>query len=412
MKRDINDYIAGMTDDDLYKFTMQQAVIHKFDKAKAVFKFINRGKTKFPVGFGEALQDLVKQMPTLKLTKREEEFLRKKPFFRESYIQFLKGYRYDPREVIITTTRVANYELIDMQTSKEGYWFRTILWEVKLMAIVSQLFFEMSYGKHFPEDIERTKLDNAVLTERNITKAIVMRDLGANYADFGTRRRESLANQIKVVRDMLSVKGNTLIGTSNVWIAMLFDITPIGTHAHEWFMFHAAKYGYRMANKLALDNWMDVYQGDLGIALTDTFTTEAFFCRSGFDKLHAKAFDGVRHDSGDAVEFGEKVITYYESLGIDPTTKTIVFSDGLNLKEVTRIHGHFEGRIKISYGIGTFLSNDVGFKALNMVIKIILAMPEEYDIFIPCIKLSDNVGKHTGEPVEIEHAKYDLRIAS
>jgi len=188
---------------------------------------------------------------------------------------------------------------------------------------------------------------------------------------------------------------------------MKYKVKPIGTHAHEWFMFHAAKYGYKMANKLAMENWTDVFRGDLGIALSDTFTTEVFF--KSFDRKFAKLYDGVRHDSGDAIEFADKVIQHYQSLGIDPKSKVIVFSDGLTPEKAVEIKNHCRSRIKCSFGIGTNFSNDVGPTPLNMVIKITEAKPEGED-WIHCIKLSDSKGKHTGDKKEIEVAKYMLNI--
>src|SRR5690606_25735272 len=137
------------------------------------------------------------------------------------------------------------------------------------------------------------------------------------------------------------------IGTSNVHLAMLLHTKPIGTHAHEWFMFHAAKYGFKMSNLLSLEHWSDIYRGDLGIALSDTYTSEVFFAQ--FDKKFTKLFDGVRHDSGDPIEFAKQTIAHYEGYGIDPLSKTIIFSDGLNFEKIKRIAHFCEGKIGISF---------------------------------------------------------------
>ena len=231
---------------------------------------------------------------------------------------------------------------------------------------------------------------------------------GMHYADFGTRRRFSYDVHDEVVRHMKGGIGNdNFVGTSNVHLAHKYNITPIGTHAHEWFMFHAAKYGYKMANHLSMENWTDVFRGDLGMALSDTFTTEVFF--KSFDKKFAKLYDGVRQDSGDAIEFADKMLEHYKSLGIDPKSKAIVFSDGLNPETAIKIKDHCRGKIKCSFGIGTNFSNDVGAKPLNMVIKIIEAKPEGEE-WHNCIKLSDSKGKYTGDKKEIEIAKYSLNI--
>jgi nicotinate phosphoribosyltransferase len=201
--------------------------------------------------------------------------------------------------------------------------------------------------------------------------------------------------------------GTSFVGTSNVHFAMVNEVKPIGTHAHEWFMFHAAKYGFKMANELGLEDWVNVYRGDLGIALSDTYTTEVFFTQ--FDKKFAKLFDGVRHDSGSPIEFAQKTILHYERLGIDPRSKTIIFSDALNYDKVARIADYCRGRIGMSFGIGTNLTNDVGLKPMNIVIKMVEAFPEGGE-WTPVVKLSDERGKYTGEPKMIDLAKEILHI--
>jgi nicotinate phosphoribosyltransferase len=189
---------------------------------------------------------------------------------------------------------------------------------------------------------------------------------------------------------------------------MMNDIKPIGTHAHEWFMFHAAQYGFKMANTQALENWVAVYRGDLGIALSDTFTTAEFY--EVFDKKFAKLFDGVRHDSGDPTEFAEKTIKHYQQLGIDPLSKTIIFSDALNPDKVKRIADYCRGKIGLSFGIGTNFTNDVGLPPMNMVIKMTEALPEAQP-WIPVVKLSDEPGKHSGDERTIQLAKEILGIS-
>ncbi|HES59411.1 MAG TPA: nicotinate phosphoribosyltransferase, partial [Caldithrix sp.] len=231
--------------------------------------------------------------------------------------------------------------------------------------------------------------------------------LGVNVADFGTRRRFSFENHDRIVKALKIYGKPSFIGTSNVYFAKKYDLIPVGTHAHEWFMFHAAKYGYKMANKLALDNWVRVYRGDLGISLSDTFTTDVFF--QAFDTKFAKLFDGVRQDSGDPIEFADKTISHYKNLRIDPLAKTIIFSDGLNPKTVEKIANHCQNKIKISFGIGTNLTNDVGVEPLNIVIKIIEAKPEGQE-WTPTIKLSDTKGKYTGDEESILLCKKLLNI--
>ena len=182
----------------------------------------------------------------------------------------------------------------------------------------------------------------------------------------------------------------------------------MGTHPHEWFMYHGVHYGYRSANAIALKNWVEVYGGYLGIALTDTYTSEDFF--RNFDTLYAKLFDGLRWDSGDAFDFTEKALAHYRNHRIDPRTKTIVYSDALDLEGVEKIRKFVNGRIHDVYGIGTYLSNDTGVKPLNIVIKLFECKPAGSPVYLPAVKLSDVPGKHTGDPKEIELCKAILRI--
>lgn len=386
--------IKSMLDTDLYKLTMQMAVVKKFPYAKVRYAFINRGKVKFPEGFGEELRKQIKLMESLALTKDEKKWLKHTCYYLDpTYLDFLYGYRYDSSEVGIIQKDG------DLQISIEGYWHRTIMWEVPLMALISETFFRMEGEEIWNYNKRSTN---------NAKKIQLFRMNGIHYADFGTRRRHSYGNQHEVVSQMAGGIGdNNFVGTSNVHLAHKFDCKPIGTHAHEWFMFHAAKYGYKMANHLSMENWTDVFRGDLGMALSDTFTTEVFF--KSFDKKFAKLYDGVRQDSGDPIEFADKMIEHYKSLGIDPKSKAIVFSDGLNPDKAVEIKDHCRGKIKCSFGIGTNFSNDVGVKPLNMVIKIMEAKPEGED-WHPCIKLSDSKGKYTGDKKEIEIAKYTLNI--
>ncbi|MBN2802115.1 MAG: nicotinate phosphoribosyltransferase [Deltaproteobacteria bacterium] len=378
--------IRSILDNDLYKFTMQQAVHVLYPRAMAKYVFINRAGTIFPDGFANRLSAEIKKMESLRLTDEELSYLKDRCYFLTPvYLDFLRHYRYDSGEVKVAV------ENGSLSIGVEGPWFRTILWEVPLMAMVSELYFEMT--KPSIESKEQQIINN-------IAKTTSLRNANVKFADFGTRRRFSALTQENLLRDILSVKGNTLTGTSNVYFAMKFNIKPIGTHAHEWFMFHAAQNGYRLANKTALDNWINVYKGNLGIALTDTYTTDTFL--QAFNSVNARLFDGVRHDSGDPVSFTDKMVNHYRELRIDPMTKTIVFSDGLNVSEAIRIRQYCEGKINSSFGIGTTLTNDIGPKALNMVIKLSECCSHVNSPWIPVVKLSDVEGKHTGTKDELD----------
>lgn len=383
----------SILDNDFYKFTMQYAVVKLYPDTYAKYEFINRGQHKFPEGFGEELKRRIEKMPFLKLTKEEKAYLKITcPYLNSAYLDFLQGYRYDPGEVEIQQTGE------DLSVKIHGYWYRTILWEVPILSLISELYYELTDQERDPERkvIETIK-----------KKAEFYQDLGVKVAEFGTRRRHSYAVHQLVAEVLKEFGGSSYVGTSNVHFAMTTGVKPIGTHAHEWFMYHGARFGVKIANGISLDRWVNVYHGDLGIALTDTYTTDVFFTQ--FNKKLAKLFDGVRHDSGDPVEFAQKAISHYERLGINPLHKTIIFSDGLNLDKVRTITEATQGKIGISFGIGTNLTNDVGLKPMNIVLK--LTSVAEPDIpWTSVVKLSDEKGKHTGDPKMIRLAKEILEI--
>ena len=385
--------IQSILDTDLYKFTMQQAVVKKFPCAKVRYKLIVRSDVKFHNTMKLMLMDHIKYMSELGLTGNEKEWLRGNCYFLDpTYLDFLEGYRYDPNEVQIKQVD-GNLEIII-----EGYWYRTILWEVPLMALISELHFKLSGEHPWSTNVRR---------ENNKDKATILRSAGCHFADMGTRRRFSFDIQDEFVGQMAAISSANFVGTSNVYLAFKHNVKCMGTQAHEWFMFMAAKYGYKMANHMSMQYWTDVYRGDLGIALSDTLTSEIFF--QSFDKMFAKLYDGVRHDSGDPFEFTDKVIAHYNKLGIDPKTKVIIFSDSLNVDLAVKIKEYCRGKIKCSFGIGTHFTNDVGVIPLNMVIKMFEAKPEGED-WHPVIKLSDDKGKHTGDDHEIIVAKDVLGI--
>lgn len=385
--------LNSILDNDFYKITMQNAVVKLFPTQRVKYEFINRGKHHFPEGFDVELRKAVNAMAELKLTKEEKEYLRVTcPYIDLPYLDFLEGFHYDPSEVHIQQN--GN----DLKVYAEGLWYRTILWEVPLLALISELHYEMN---HMERD------SNETVIETTLQKSQKLNELGVTFAEFGTRRRHSYKVHDLVVSALLKNGNSNFIGSSNVHFAMKHGVKPIGTHAHEWFMFHAAEYGFKMANGLALEHWVDVYRGDLGVALSDTYTTEVFFQQ--FDKKFAKLFDGVRHDSGDPLEFADMTIEHYEKHGINPLFKYIIFSDGLNLEKVEAITNHCKGRIGISFGIGTNLTNDVGLKPMNIVMKMIGVQADNGE-WIPTVKLSDERGKYTGDPKMIELAKEFLRI--
>jgi nicotinate phosphoribosyltransferase len=385
--------LPSILDNDLYKFTMQQCVVKLFPKAWARYQFINRGKHAFAEDFAEALRQSVDAMAALKLTKEEKYYFGSTcPYLDPVYLDFLQGYCYDPDEVQILQ------EGSEVSIHIEGPWYRTILWEVPMLAILSELYYRMR---------DEQRHDDAEVARVSRQKIEQFNALGVTVAEFGTRRRHSFEVHRLVAETLKQYGGTSFVGSSNVYMAMLSGTRPIGTHAHEWFMFHAAQYGFKMANTLALEHWVDVYRGDLGIALSDTYTTDEFF--EVFDKKFAKLFDGVRHDSGDPLAFADKTITHYKKLGIDPLSKTIIFSDALDTEKVGRITEYCRGRIGLSFGIGTNFTNDVGLRPMNIVLKMTEAQPEGQE-WTPVVKLSDEKGKYSGDARTIELAKEVLGI--
>lgn len=378
--------VQSIIDTDLYKLSMQNAVLKIYPNTQVKYRFVNRSGFEFPYKFAERLREEINDMEDLYLTQEEKEGLRQKcPYLDEGYLNFLEGYRFDPSEVKI------HQEKGQLQLSVEGFWHRTILWEVPLMATISELYYEMTGQELNTSENELNKKDDEKIDK--------LTGSGAKFVDFGTRRRFSYDNHCRVL-DMLDPDDptSTFVGTSNPHLGIKYDTKIIGTYAHEWVSGVSAIEGYLHGNRHSMEKWVDVYQGDLGIALTDTFGTDSFF--KDFNKKYAKLFDGVRHDSGDPFEFADKVIGHYKSLGIDPTTKTIVFSDSLKPEKVEKIQEHCKGRINTSYGIGTNLTNDVGFDPFNFVIKLVEVNGNS------AVKLSDEEGKHTGNPNMIEYLKW------
>lgn len=372
---------------------MQFGVTKLYPDVMARYKFINRGEHQFPEGFAEELQKEINAMASLALTKDEKDFFTTNcPYLSPAYLDFLQGYRYDPNEVKITQNGA------DVEVHVEGYWYRTILWEVPILCLISEVFYKLTNAQ---------RISNEEITKRTSDKVDLYNRLGVTVAEFGTRRRHSYEVHDVVMKELTNHKGKSFVGTSNVHFAHKYNVKPIGTHAHEWFMFHGARYGFKIANSISLDRWVKVYYGDLGIALTDTYTSDVFFGQ--FDKKLSKLFDGVRHDSGDPIEFGEKTIAHYEKMGINPLFKTIIFSDGLNSEKVEMITKAFKGRIGLSFGIGTNLTNDTDLKPMNIVMK--LTEISSIDIkWTGVVKLSDEKNKHTGTPRMIALAKEMLDL--
>lgn len=378
--------IKSIVDTDLYKLTQGQLVFHKFPEAIVAYQFTNRGKTEFPPGFADELIHQIKLMSLLRLSFQELEYLQSLTYFKPTYLEWLMGFTYNPSEVFVCQ---ADGDLVITIT---GPWYRTILWEVPLMALISELFFLMT----------GTEIDNDWYN-RMTKKAITLSTTNHRWSDFGTRRRFSKKIQESVVYTMRDYHG--FLGTSNVYLAMKYRVKPIGTMAHEFIMGLSAKFGVKMANLKGMEIWSDFYRGQLGIILPDTFTTDVFL--RDFDGYYARLFDGPRQDSGDPEDWADnKILPHYNKLGIAP--RCIVFSDNLNPEKFIELSNKYRSITNVIGGIGTNLTNDVGAKPLNMVIKMVAA--DFGQGWVDVVKLSDSQGKYTGNPKTVELVKRELGI--
>ena len=389
--------LTSILDNDLYKFTMQQAVFHGFYNTKVGYKFVCRNKN---ISFKEIsgrIIDEINSVASLKLTDEEEAYLRSIRYLKEDYIDFLKLFRYDPKRHV--SCSVDNEGNLDITI--DGRWLYTILYEVPVLSIVNEVYFEnLSAGTSGKDIFAKGEelLDEKINLVNNVE--------GIRIIDFGTRRRFSHEWHDRVVGIMKGSLPKVFNGTSNVYFAMKYGLTPVGTMAHEWIMAGQAQ-EVRLVNsqRLMLERWVGEYRGDLGIALTDTVCMDAFL--RDFDLYFAKLYDGCRHDSGDPYLWAEKLIDHYKKLNIDPVTKTAVFSDGLDFPKAVEIYNKFKGRIRTSFGIGTNLTNDVGFKPLNIVIKMTGCNNQQV------AKLSDEPGKSICEDEKfLDYLKYvyDYRL--
>lgn len=366
--------VVSLLDTDLYKFTMNQVMFHKHTDLNGVYLFKCRNEgVIFTDEMIEEINAQIDHLCTLTFTDEELDYLGSLRFMKSDYIEFLRLWR--PLRRYVTCHGNPDGSLF-LEVS--GPLFSVMQFEIYLLEIVNEVYFRMEYNYLTLVESAREKL----VAKMNGFRA---NEYDFKFAEFGARRRLSREWQDYVVEDV--IRDEHCVGTSNVYLAMKYGVTPIGTYAHEYVQMFQGIPGIQMAytNKVAMEEWFDEYQGDLGTALTDTLGTDLFL--EDFTKLQALCYSGVRHDSGDPYEWGEKMIAKYESYGIDPKTKTLLFSDGLNFDKAQKIHNYFKDRIKVSFGIGTFLSNDTYVKPLNIVIKL------QYVNGHPVAKLSDTPGK-------------------
>lgn len=387
--------IKSILDTDLYKFTTSYAYSKLFPRAYGEFEFIDRDNDNYPEGFDLILLAELKKMERLKLSNAEEQFLKKKlPYLPPTYIDFLKGFQFDSSEVKVWM------EQGKLRVNATGLLYRITLWETPILATISELFYRVTGQIPDMEYMKEVAIHKAKqLTQNNVT-----------YSLFGMRRRFSFDVEDKITDLLKTFSGKNFFGTSNVYLAFRHNVNVSGTHPHEWVQFHGSIYGYKMANYMAMENWINVYDGDLGTVLTDTYTTDVFL--RNFSKKHAALFTSLRQDSGDPIEFVDKVINRYEELKVNPNTKYIVFSDSLNVEKAIAINEYCGNKIGSSFGIGTNLTNDVGnnINGLNIVMKLFRCKMTKKETWHECIKLSDVEGKHTGSKREILLAQETLGL--
>ena len=389
--------ITHFTDNDLYTFTCQYYVLKTYPRAEVEYSFIDRNKTVYPDGFAALLQEQVDYMKNVVITDEEIAYMTERCVYLPLwYFTFLKGYRFNPAEVAISQDKEGHLSI-----TVHGKWFSTIMWEMPLLSCISELMHILR------GDLER--YDASLEESRARLKSEQIFGGGLILGDMGTRRRLSFDHQEMVVRVMKEVWNSQswpgrFTGTSNVWLAMKYDCSPLGTMSHQLISFEENVSGVFECNYAVMKKFSDVFDGDNGIYLYDCFGDKVFF--SNLSKRMAMMYKGLRVDSGNEEEQIEKIIAKYKELGIDPATKQVVFSNGLNIERALEIHKYCAGRVLDSYGVGTFLTCDVtGCSPMNIVVKLTKGRITEKREWHDCVKLSCDLTKTLGNPAKCEYLK-------
>jgi len=368
--------IRSLLDTDLYKFTMMQVVLHHFPGAHVEYRFKCRNGNVDLTPYIDEIRDEIRALCTLRFAAAELDYLRRFRFMKSDFVDLLGLFQLDDRFVDVSKRADSPGEI---DIAIKGPWLHTILFEVPVLAIVSEIYYRRNVDK--PDfDEGRRRLQAKIALANGVAEA------DFRIADYGTRRRFSRTWHEEVVATLKTGLKSKFVGTSNVDLAMRNGLTPLGTMAHEYLQACQAV-GPRLIDSqhFAFEVWAKEYRGDLGIALSDVAGMDAFL--RDFDLYFCKLFDGVRHDSGDPFDWGEKLIDHYRRMRIDPKTKTMVFSDQLNLPLAIRLFNHFKDRSTIAFGIGTNLTNDLGYEPLQIVIKMTRCNGQ------PVAKISDEPSK-------------------
>lgn len=373
--------VRSLLENDLYKFTMWQAILHSHPSAQAEYGFVCRNTPAYPLAALKAeVEAELDHLCTLSFREEELHYLRGLRFMKSDFVDFLSVFRFQRRFVEV---RADGERLI---VTARGPMVHVMGFEIFVLYVINELYF-----RRLPAagvlDAARERLQAKIARLRSHAAEFESSpDFPFTFFDFGLRRRYAGAWHEEVVTTLLHEVPGQFRGTSNVYLAMKHGLTPIGTMAHEYLQAYQA-FGFRLRDfqKAALEGWVQEYRGDLGIALTDVVGMQAFL--DDFDTYFAKLFDGLRHDSGDPVAWGEHALAHYAKLHIDATTKRLVFSDGLNVPRAIALWQHFRGRAQTAFGIGTDLTNDTPHPALNIVMKLLRCNGQ------PVAKLSDAPGK-------------------
>lgn len=371
--------INSLLETDLYKFTMLQTILHAYPKNTAEYRFVCRNTTQIPLA--SLLDEISLQLDhlcTLRFQDDELTYLASCRYFKPDFIQFLRLFQLHRPFIQVTAQGDA------LHITATGPQVHTMLFEIYVLAIVNEVYFRHLGAVDFEEG--KASLERKIETIRNGVLANQAIKHPFEFFDFGLRRRYSAAWHEFVVTRLHEAIPSVFKGTSNVYLAKKLGIVPFGTMGHEYLQtFQAVGVRLRDSQKAALEAWVQEYRGDLGIALTDVIGMDAFL--QDFDLFLAKLFDGLRHDSGDPIVWGEKALKHYASLRIDANTKRLSFSDGLTVEKALSLHKHFGDRVQVGFGIGTNLTNDVGVRPLNIVMKLVSCNDT------PVAKLSDAAGK-------------------
>ena len=355
--------INSLLETDMYKFSMGQTIFHQFTSYKTTWTFKCRNKdVHFTDEMVEEIKEQVQAFCQLRFTEEELEYLDNITWIKGTYVDFLRLWQPRYEEFTITTDAPCGLAI-----DAAGTWLNTSMYEIPVLAIVNEVYFRMAYDYDVLLKQFKRRLDEKVRLLEEDTYRL------SDFSEFGLRRRLSAEAQEMAVKAIAEVElpaDSHFIGTSNVYLAKKFNLKPVGTMAHEWIMCTGQgnhKHNPAYSNWYALDAWVKEYGILNGIALTDTITTDCFL--RDFQLTYATLFSGVRHDSGDPYEWGDKMIAHYNSLGINPRTKTLLFSDSLDFERATALYDYFKDKAKVAFGIGTFISNDTDEEALNIVMK-------------------------------------------